>query len=483
MKLISAPRQPFGGLALMAATGIITAEILPLPSAALIPTAIMLALCILTVMRWPRLLATYAIVGAGFFLLHNFQTKSTEGQQLADELGNRPRVVTVTGCVISEPKIAPSGFATFLLKLKSIELEGRKQSTHAIWQVRWKGVPEFGDELKFFGTAEPIPPPRNPGEFDMRSYLARRDVRRMLFVRYPEGGTLIRHGGGHPIMRAAQKSRAWMQNALCRGLEDAPDVQSFLSGIVLGLRHQTPEDIEEPFQQTGTLHLFAVAGLHVGIVAALLWMVATVARLSRRWASSLIIPLLLFYAAVTGLHVSSVRAAVMSSILLGGFFFDRRGFVLNSLAAAAFFLLCWDTNELFSTGFQLSFAVVGAVILLADPLSTFLHHWRAPDPFLPRTLVRGPRRWIHTSFDWRCRGRSVSLACWAGSLPLLLLYFILVTPLSLFANLVVVPIAFFVLAIALLSLLSAPLLPWLTVILNNTNWALATLVIGIVHLF
>jgi competence protein ComEC len=483
MRLLSAPRQPFVGLALMAATGIIIAEIFPLPSFAMTPAAIILAICILIVACWPRLLATYAVVGAGFFLLHIFQTASTEGQQLADELGSRPRVVAAIGCVISEPKVAPSGFATFLLKLKSIELEGRKQSTQAVWQVRWKGTSEFGDELKLFGTAELIPPPRNPGEFDMRSYLARRDVRRMLFVRYAEDGSLIRHGGGNPIMRAAQKSRTWMQNALCRGLEDSPEVQSFLSGIVLGLRHQTPEDIEEPFQQTGTLHLFAVAGLHVGIVAALLWMVATIARLSRKSAAALIIPLLFFYAAVTGLHVSSMRAAVMSSILLGGFFFDRKVFVLNSLAAAAVFLLCWDTNELFSTGFQLSFAVVGAIILLADPLSTLLLRWSAPDPFLPRTLVRGPRRWIHASFDWLCRGSSVSLAAWAGSLPLILWYFHLVTPISLFANLVVVPIAFFVLAIALLSLFSAPLLPWAAVIFNNANWALATLVIGIVHLF
>jgi beta-lactamase superfamily II metal-dependent hydrolase len=77
----------------------------------------------------------------------------------------------------------------------------------------------------------------------------------------------------------------------------------------------------------------------------------------------------------------------------------------------------------------------------------------------------------------------VSLAAWIGSLPFILWYFHLVTPISLLANLIVVPIAFFVLAIALLSLLSAPLLPWLTVIFNNANWALATLVIGIVHLF
>lgn len=126
MKLLSAPRQPFVGLAVMAALGIIAAEILPLPPIALTITAIILALCILIGMCWPRPVATYAIVGAGFFLVHNFATQKTQGQQLADELGSRSRVVTAIGSVITEPKIASSGFATFLLKLKSIEFEDRK---------------------------------------------------------------------------------------------------------------------------------------------------------------------------------------------------------------------------------------------------------------------------------------------------------------------------------------------------------------------
>ena len=481
MKFLYAPRQPFVGLSLAAAIGITIADVFLLPGAALVSVTIILAICTVIVACRPTLVATYAIVGVGFLLLHSFETSNTEGQRLADELGGRPRVVTAIGCVITEPKIAPSGFASFLLKLDSIEFEGRRQPTRAVWQVRWKGAPEFGDELKLFGIAEVIEPPRNPGEFDMRSYLASHDVRRMLFVRYIEDGTLIRRGGGNPILRRAQKSRAWMQNALCRGLENAPEVQNFLSGIVLGLRHQTPEDIEEPFQQTGTLHLFAVAGLHVGIIAALLWMLAMVARLSRKWAAALIIPLLLFYAAVTGLHVSSVRAAVMSSVLLGGLFFERKAFVLNSLAAAAFFLLCWNANELFSTGFQLSFAVVGAIILLADPFAEFLQRWTAPDPFLPRSLLRGPRLRMHAAFEWLCRGTGVSLAAWAGSLPLVLWYFYIVTPISLVANLIVVPIAFFILAIALLSLLSTPLLPGLAVIFNNGNWLLAQIVIGIVQ--
>src|SRR5881275_538229 len=483
MKFLYAPRQPFVGLSLAAAIGITIADVFPLPGAALVAVTIILAICTVIVACRPTLVATYAIVGVGFLLLHSFETSNTEGQRLADELGGRPRVVTAIGCVITEPKIAPSGFASFLLKLDSIEFEGRRQPTRAVWQVRWKGAPEFGDELKLFGIAEVIEPPRNPGEFDMRSYLASHDVRRMLFVRYIEDGTLIRRGGGNPILRRAQKSRAWMQNALCRGLENAPEVQNFLSGIVLGLRHQTPEDIEEPFQQTGTLHLFAVAGLHVGIVARLLWILAMMARLSRKWATAFIIPLLLFYAAVTGLHVSSIRAAVMSSILLGGFFFERKVFSLNSLAAAAFFLLSWNTNEAFSTGFQLSFAVVGAIILLADPLSGWLRPIGAPDPFLPRRLVSGLRRMIGVGYESICRGGSVSLAAWLGSLPLVLWYFHLITPSSLLANLVVVPIAFFILAVALLSIVVAPIASGLSLIFNNANWSLASAVIALVHWF
>jgi beta-lactamase superfamily II metal-dependent hydrolase len=173
----------------------------------------------------------------------------------------------------------------------------------------------------------------------------------------------------------------------------------------------------------------------------------------------------------------------MASILVGTYFFERRVFLPNSLAAAAFFFLCWNTNELFSTGFQLSFAVVGAIVLFADPLFRLFQRRTAPDPFLPQSLVRGPRRWMHSSYEWLCGGASVSLAAWIGSLPLILWYFHLVTPISLLANLVVVPIAFFVLAVALLSLITTPLLPSVAIVFNNANWTLATLVIGIVHLF
>src|SRR5262252_901591 len=127
MKPLNAPRQPFVGLALMAMTGITVAEVVPVGPTAIVSAAIVLGSCILIALRWPKFAATYLIVAAGFFVLHKLTTTNTAGQQLADKLGERPRVVTAVGCVITEPKIARSGFATFLLKLKSIEFEGRNE--------------------------------------------------------------------------------------------------------------------------------------------------------------------------------------------------------------------------------------------------------------------------------------------------------------------------------------------------------------------
>jgi competence protein ComEC len=474
------PRQPFLGLALSAIVGVFAADFWPQDLMMVAAGVAVLALLAWFTRCAP---AIYALVATGFFFLHCARTVETPGKELARTLGNGPQPVTVRGAVISEPKLSERGSASFLLAAEAIEIDGETRSCGAKFFVRWRHAVEFGDQVRLFGTAQPIEGPRNPGEFDLRAYLAREDVHRALIVRYPENGVVLSHGGGNRVMRAAQRSRAWMQTTICRGLENSPDVTGAINGMVLGLRHQTPEDIEEPFQQTGTLHLFAVAGLHVGIVARLLWILATMARLRRTWATALIIPALLFYAAITGLHTSSVRAAVMSAVLLGGFIVERKAFAFNSLAAAATLILCWDTNELFAVGFQLSFCVVGAILLLHEPTFRFLQRRFASDPFLPRSLFNARRRGLNNAQRWIARAASVSFAAWVGSLPLMLWYYHLVTLISLIANLVVVPIAFFVLAGALLSVVAAPFSSWLSVIFNNANWALTKFILGAVHLF
>ena len=473
-------RQPFVGLVLAAVTGIVAADYFSAITGPILFIAILGALAGL---RWSFAPLVFALVGATFFALHSARIANTPGDELVQIAGAETRPANVIGIVTTEPKIEVTGNASFLLRLHKARINGQDFQTNATVFVRWRGRPNVGDELALFGTFQPIEPPRNAGEFDMRAYLARRDVKNLFIVRYPENGRILAPGSGFSILRVAARSREWMQRMLSRDLEDSPDVVSLICGTSLGLRHQTHDDIEEPFQQTGTLHLFAVAGLHVGIVARLLWTFAMVLRLPRKVATALIIPLLFFYAAITGLHTASVRAAVMSALLLGGIFFDRKVLALNSLAAAAFLILLFDSNQLFTSGFQLSFAVVGAIVLLADPMFVRFERIVAPDPFLPRLLLSRPRRFFAAVGRGLARAASVSLAAWIGSLLLIYWYFYLVTPVSLFANLVVVPIAYFVLALAMLSLMAAPISSALSILFNNANWLMSRAVLGLVHFF
>jgi len=473
-------RQPFVGLVLAAIIGIVVADYFPAITVSIFLIANAGALAAL---RWRFAPLVFAVVGATFFVLHSARITNTPADALAQLAGQQPRPANVTGIVTTEPKIEANGNATFLLKLRGAKIENQDIRTGATVFVRWRGRPNIGDELALFGTVQPIEVPRNPGEFDMRAYLARRDVKSLFIVRYPENGRILAPGSGFSVLRAAAHSREWMQRILSRDIENSPDVVGLICGTALGLRHQTRDDIEEPFQQTGTLHLFAVAGLHVGIVARLLWTVAMVLRLPRKTATALIIPLLFFYAAITGLHTASVRAAVMSALLLGGIFFDRKVLALNSLAAAAFLILLFDSNQLFTSGFQLSFAVVGTIVLLADPMFVRFGRVAAPDPFLPRALLSRAQRFRIKTGRKLTRGASVSLAAWIGSLPLIYWYFYLITPVSLVANLVVVPIAYFVLALAMLSLIAAPISSGLSIIFNNANWLISHVVLGLVHFF
>jgi len=473
-------RQPFVGLVLAAIIGIVVADYFPAITVSIFLIANAGALAAL---RWRFAPLVFAVVGATFFVLHSARITNTPADALAQLAGQQPRPANVTGIVTTEPKIEANGNATFLLKLCGAKIENQDIRTDATVFVRWRGRPNIGDELALFGTVQPIEVPRNPGEFDMRAYLARRDVKSLFIVRYPENGRILAPGSGFSMLRAAAHSREWMQRILSRDIENSPDVVGLICGTALGLRHQARDDIEEPFQQTGTLHLFAVAGLHVGIVARLLWTVAMVLRLPRKTATALIIPLLFFYAAITGLHTASVRAAVMSALLLGGIFFDRKVLALNSLAAAAFLILLFDSNQLFTSGFQLSFAVVGTIVLLADPMFVRFGRVAAPDPFLPRALLSRAQRFRIKAGRKLMRGASVSLAAWIGSLPLIYWYFYLITPVSLVANLVVVPIAYFVLALAMLSLIAAPISSGLSIIFNNANWLISHVVLGLVHFF
>jgi len=211
-----------------------------------------------------------------------------------------------------------------------------------------------------------------------------------------------------------------------------------------------------------------------------LWVLAAIARLSRKRAAAFIIPSLFFYAAVTGLHIPALRAAVMASILVGSYFFERRVFLPNSLAAAAFFILCLEYER---TVFHWVPAflrcswrncAVGRSVLQAFSGTA------APDPFSAAKPSARPRRGCTPPMNGFAVAHSVSLAAWIGSLPLILWYCPLVRRFSLLANCccsdrILCP------AVALTALMTRTLLPWSLLLFITLTEHWPTMSIGIVH--
>src|ERR1700742_4218171 len=96
-----------------------------------------------------------------------------------------------------------------------------------------------------------------------------------------------------------------------------------------------------------TMHMFAIDGLRIALIAGMLVAILRALQISRAWCGVIAIPAIWFYTAATGWEPSAVRASVMMTVVLGGWSLKRPGDLLNSLAAAAFLILEWDPRQLF----------------------------------------------------------------------------------------------------------------------------------------
>ena len=223
--------------------------------------------------------------------------------------------------------------------------------------------------------------------------------------------------------------------------------------------------------RSGTMHIFAISGLHIALIAGILVALLRVVRVPRTWCGVVVIPLIWFYTGATGWQSSAIRSTIMMTIIIGGWSLRRPSDLINSLAAAGFAILLWDPQQLFQAGFQLSFFVVLSIALFMPPLEKLRDRLLTIDPLLASEVIpkwkratRAASRVLLTSFV-------TSLAAWLGSLPLTAYYFHLFSPVTLLANLVVVPMSSVTLMCNLGSLLCGDLLPGCTELFNHCGWA------------
>jgi competence protein ComEC len=379
--------------------------------------------------------------------------------------------------------------ANTVLRLRSLVVGGREvPCDHRVpcWLQRPPEGLAYGVAVRFTGRLVPLEGPKVPGGFDARLFhfrqsgsLAKLEVR---------GGDRFEVLPGRPrpgFLRFCRDLRAGFEESLRLGVPaDYEAYARLVAAMTLGAREQSPEELEELFRDSGTLHLFAVSGLHVGILASFLVGLASLCGVPRSWAAPAIIPILALYAILTGLSPSAVRAAAMASAFLAGFALREKPRLLNSLGLAALLLLAFDPQQLFLPGFQLSFVVLLSIALLAPGLKTAIARPLVADPFLPRRLVRPARRLADKLATGFAALLAVSLASWAGSAGLLAWHFQSVAPVAILANVVMVPLASVVIGIAAASLAASGLhLAWVAVALNRVNLGAALALSGAAQLF
>lgn len=479
------PRQPLAGIALAAVAGIAVADRWGFNwSIALI----LLTLGVAGILWRPSAVACWFLAAASFGTLHTVRHHHGDGRRLSEQLSTGPRPALVTGVVSNEPEEAKTWGKTpvsrFQLQLENIEIGGRLYPYQTTVNVRWSGeMPVYGDRVQLRGTADNIARPRNPGQFDFRAYSQRQGTYCEVNARYASDCKILEHGCGNPAYSLAFAARHWMRDQLALDLTDDPTVVDVIASMVLGLKGETPDDIQDLFRITGTMHLFAVSGLNIAMLAAITWFLLKPLRVSRRASVFIAIPIIVTYAMITGLGASCVRATIMGSLLLAGFLFDRPPSLFNSLAAAALIIFAWDTNQLFMPGFQFSFALVLALAWLSAPVQRRIEPFGQPDEFLPQALWSWRQRGFAWSWNVFASALGVTIASWLGSFAITVHYFHMISPASIVANLVAVPLAFAILVLGLFAVLSAPLSAGVAALFNNANWVCAKLLLLSVQLF
>ena len=224
----------------------------------------------------------------------------------------------------------------------------------------WAGTKvNYGDLVRISGNPET--PPENES-FSYQEYLARKGIHSL--VSFPRLEVLS-SGHGNPLLATLYRFRLKGYEVLNSIL---PQPQAaLLSGILLGLDQDLPDDLVLAFQETGTAHIIAISGFNIAIISAFFFWLFRL--LATRWKAFFFSVLVIFlYALLVGAEPAVMRAAIMGAMAILGTQIGRRGSGLNTLVFTAAVMCFFDPYLLWDVSFQLSFAATLGLIVIGNPL-------------------------------------------------------------------------------------------------------------------
>lgn len=309
----------------------------------------------------------------------------------------------------------------------------------------------YGDLIAIPAPVREVTPPRNPGEFDYRAYLYRKGITGQVYLK-DEDWIDLQANKANPIYAFSYRFRDVLLASLQRsGLSD--NEFGVAAAILLGYDDNLADEVRKNYVAAGSMHILCVSGMHVGIIFLLSsFLFGFLNR--KKWQKTvkhlLLLVLIWFYALIAGLSPSVMRASLMISFVIIGEMINRKGFIINSLAASAFILLCVNPYNLFEIGFLLSYAAVLGIVVLQKPIYSLLY-------FKNKLLDKA---WNITA---------VALAAQISTIPFTLFYFNQFTTYFWLSNLFMTPISF-VVVISGMVLLLVSWIPYVSTFVGYLVW-------------
>lgn len=324
-----------------------------------------------------------------------------------------------------------------------------------------------GDVLLIATTIDQPKRTGNPEEFNYGNYLAHQGIGGTGYVATSKWQ---KTGEKHPfsIIITAERCRTYLLNIYHQfGLSG--DEFGMLAALTLGYKDALTPELRESFSTTGAMHVLAVSGLHVGIIYVVIgWLLGFLDKSKRtqRLKPIFIILFLWFYAFITGLSPSVMRATVMFTFMALAGVIGRKSQTFNTIFLSAFLLILYQPAFLFDVGFQLSYSAVIAIVYFQPKIVGLL-------------VVKN--RFLR----WAWELTAVSLAAQIGTAPFSLFYFHQFPNYFLLSNFVVIPAASIILYLAI-TLFVVSWIPYINIaVAFLLNWVLRIMymaISGIEHL-
>ncbi|MCI0680841.1 MAG: DNA internalization-related competence protein ComEC/Rec2 [Gemmataceae bacterium] len=330
-------------------------------------------------------------------------------------------------------------------------VSGLVQST-----IAGKQMPlHVGDEIELTGLLALPPAPGNPGAFDYAEFLRDQGIGATLHV--PDASDavdVLREGWPHSAW-------GWLAVLRARGVtlleEHLPAGQrGVAAALLLGDGSAMTHDEWEQYLRTGVVHVLAISGQHLVVLAAFLWFACRVLHVRRRTAALVIVLLLLGYALLTGGRPPVMRAAWMVTAYAGGMILRRPVLPANTFALAWLGVAAFNPTDIFNTGCQLSFVAVAVLIWGTG-------RWEAREQDPLEKLIDESRSWATIVairfFRWLGWLYAVNAIVWLAVTPLIAARYHVVSPVALLIGPPMVLFSSLALLLGFGLLLTAPVLP------------------------